>query len=182
MDLAEVSLAGYLDQCARAAGAARVRPIIPAGEAVTILRGILDAVSAMHEQHPSLIHRDINPNNILRMPSGSWVLADFSLAKFLQSTSFSTTFATTHQGWGTASYTAPEQWKDFSYADERADVFSLGVLTWELLSEAWPPFDRSHLALPEHIAQVVQKATERDREQRQKSVRTLREELEAAWH
>ena len=181
MDLADVSLAGHLDRCAKAAGTSRVRPAIPAGEAVRILRGILDAVSAMHEHRPSLIHRDINPNNVLRMPTGTWVLADFSLAKFLQSTSFSTTFATTHQGWGTAYYTAPEQWKDFSYSDERADVFSLGVLTWELLSEAWPPFDRAHLALPERIAQVVLKATERDREQRQKTVRALRQDLEAAW-
>ena len=181
MDRAEMSLSGYLDRCARAAGPSHVRPVIAASESTAILRAVFDAVSAMHEHRPSLIHRDINPNNVLRMPNGTWLLADFSLAKFLQATSFSTTFATTHQGWGTAYYTGSEQWRDFSYADERADVFGLGVLTWELLSEAWPPFDRPHLALPERVARVVLKATERDREQRQGSVRALREELEEAW-
>ena len=43
----------------------------------------MDAVEALHQNRPKLIHRDINPNNLLRLPDGRWVLADFGLAKFL---------------------------------------------------------------------------------------------------
>jgi serine/threonine-protein kinase len=177
MELAETSLAKFLDANTKAQGIHSVRPVLPKQEAMTLLNSVLAAVEAMHNQSPALIHRDINPNNILRLSDGRWVLADFSLAKFLRGVSFATTFATTHQGWGTATYTAPEQWKDFACADERADVFSLGVLIWELLTESWPPFDRAHLALSAQLSSVVLKATERDRASRYARVSELRAAL-----
>jgi serine/threonine protein kinase len=177
MELAETSLANYLDSSAKAHGARGTRPALPRREAMTILTSVLAAVEAMHSQNPGLIHRDINPNNILRLSEGRWVLADFSLAKFLRGVSFATTFATTNHRWGTATYTAPEQWEDFACADERADVFSLGVLIWELLTESWPPFDRAHLSLSPALAGVVLKATERERANRYASIKELREAL-----
>jgi serine/threonine protein kinase len=177
MELADTSLAKFLDASTRARGIPGVRPVLPKQEAMTLLSAVLAAVEAMHNQSPSLIHRDINPNNILRLSDGRWALADFSLAKFLRGASFDTTFATTHQGWGTPTYTAPEQWKDFACTDERADVFSLGVLIWELFTESWPPFDRTHLALSPGLSEVVLKATERDRAHRYARVSDLRAAL-----
>jgi serine/threonine protein kinase len=180
MDLADCSLSAYLTTQGTGSPAKRTRPCIARQEAIDILTSIFQAVAAMHDHTPALVHRDINPNNVLRMKDGRWVLADFSLAKFLRPMSPATTFATTHLGWGTGYYTAPEQFQDFSIADERADVYSLGVLAWELLTSAWPPFDRTHLALTEPFEKMVLTATERDRDLRHPTVRSLLADLVAA--
>jgi serine/threonine protein kinase len=181
MDLAESSLSAYLEKRLGGSPGSSRRPTLPEDEATVILKSVIGAVQTLHENNPSVIHRDLNPNNILLMPDGCWVLADFSLAKFLQTAVVTTTFATaSHQGWGTDTYTAPEQWQDFKWTDHRADVYSLGVLIWELLSPSWPPFDRSCLMLPEQIATIVLKATDRSREIRQSSTRHLLEDLSHA--
>jgi serine/threonine protein kinase len=174
MDLAKSSLSVFLENRLGRRPAGDHRPVLPASEAIAILQAVLNAVRALHESKPALIHRDLNPNNILLMPDGQWVLADFSLAKFLPTAVVTTTFATgSHQGWGTDTYTAPEQWQDFKRTDQRADIYSLGVLIWELMSPSWPPFDRSSLLLPSPLEAIVLKATQRSRELRQSSVEQL---------
>jgi serine/threonine protein kinase len=181
MDLAEVSLSDYLQARLGGSPPGELRPVLPQEEAVNILGSVMNAVRTLHENRPPLIHRDLNPNNILRMPDGRWVLADFSLAKFLPTAVVTTTFATgSHQGWGTDTYTAPEQWQDFKRADQRADVYSLGVLVWEIVSPSWPPFDRSCLMLPATVENVVLRATDRDREKRHPSVADLWHDLKQA--
>lgn len=182
MDLAECTLTQYVQN--RLGGIVDVdgRPTLPIDEAIAILESVFLGVRTLHENRPSLIHRDINPNNILRMPDGRWTLADFSLAKFMSSAVVTTTFVTaSHKGWGTDSYTAPEQWQDFKRADQRADVYSLGVLVWELLASSWPPFDRSHLSLPAAIEHEVLRATDRNRDHRHSSVAELWIALESAF-
>jgi serine/threonine protein kinase len=178
MDIAESSLSGFLEKRLGGVPGKAKRPTLPQPEAVAILKSTIMAVRALHENKPPLIHRDLNPNNILRMADGRWVLADFSLAKFLPTAVVTTTFATaSHQGWGTDTYTAPEQWQDFKRTDQRADVYSLGVLIWEMLSPSWPPFDRSCLMLPKEIEAIVLSATQRSRELRQSSVEQLWDEF-----
>lgn len=181
MDLAESSLSEFLEKRLGGVPAGTNRPTLPQAETVAILKSVINAVQTLHENKPPLIHRDLNPNNILRMSDGRWVLADFSLAKFLPTAVVTTTFATaSHQGWGTDTYTAPEQWQDFKRTDQRADVYSLGVLIWEMLSPSWPPFDRSCLMLPKAIEAVVLKATERSRDLRHPSVQQLWDDFHKA--
>lgn len=178
MDLATHSLTGYLEE-ARHRQSERKRPILQFTESETIILAAMDAVEALHQNRPKLIHRDINPNNLLRLPDGRWVLADFGLAKFLSTAPVSTSFqTTTHRGWGTMWYTAPEQYDDFMNSTERTDVYSLGMLIWELFTTTGPP--PGELGLPNKLAELYRKATARDPNQRHRSIDELRREFSKA--
>lgn len=181
MELATISLRSHIDVRTKGLGEQFDRPRLPLSEAVFILRSVFAAVSGFHEGDPVLIHRDINPNNVLLLPDGRWVLSDFSLGKFFQPPPLASTFVTeTLQGWGTEPYAAPEQWRDFKRVDQRADIYALGVLVWDLLSPAWPPFDRSELQMPEAMRLVVLKATSRKREERHNTVKEFVHDFEDA--
>ena len=82
---------------------------------------------ALHEAHShQLIHRDIKPSNILVTPEGSAKLLDFGLARTARAD-------LTEPGsvLGTLGYMAPEQARDATTVDERADIYSLGAtLFW----------------------------------------------------
>lgn len=178
MDLAQCSLTSHLETVRRCQ-IQRSRPLLPFQEAEIILHSVMDAVEALHNNSPKLIHRDLNPNNILHLPDGRWVLADFGLAKFISTAPVSTSFQTkTHRGWGTMWYTAPEQYDDFMNSTERTDVYSLGMLIWELFTPSGPP--PSHEGLPEKLSQLYLKATARDPNQRHRTVQELRREFVAA--
>lgn len=164
MDLAECSLTEYANS-----HATNSKPLLSNDESVVIMRAMIEAVRALHGQRPTVIHRDLNPNNILRLPDGRWVLADFGLAKFIGTAAFTTSFATrTQAGVGTGYYGAPEQYRDFKRTDERTDVYALGVLLWELFTTGWPPPERQGLSVP--FAEVFARATAREPDGRYASV------------
>src|SRR4051812_24971585 len=151
MDLAECSLSSFMQQAQLSDQT--TRPCIDSATASSILLAVAQAIEALHAA--KAIHRDVNPNNILLLSDGRWVLADFGLAKFMPAMATATTFVTaTHPGWGTAYFTAPEQYKDFKRTDERTDVYSLGMLMWELFSSAWPPPESHVPSLPEALAPI----------------------------
>lgn len=144
----------------------------------TMVTSMLDAVEALHTRRPAVIHRDINPNNVLRLDNGAWVLADFGLAKFVSTAPISTSFLTTTQrGWGTMWYTAPEQYRNFQAVGIETDIYSLGILIWEAFTESHPPPDRDHLGLPEILRKVVIKAIDRDPDRRHLRVSELRDDF-----
>jgi serine/threonine-protein kinase len=175
MDLATHSLTGYLEEV-RHGQSERKRPILHFTESESIIKAAMESVEALHQNRPKLIHRDINPNNLLRLPDGHWVLADFGLAKFLSTAPVSTSFRTkTHRGWGTMWYTAPEQYDDFMNATERSDIYSLGILIWELFTTTGPP--PTDQGLSERLARLYRKATARDPNQRHRSVDELRSDF-----
>jgi tRNA A-37 threonylcarbamoyl transferase component Bud32 len=176
MDLADCSLPQYVQALAQREGRT-LRPLLTAREAGAILSDVMLGVSALHEHNPPIIHRDINPNNILRMPDGRWVIADFTLSKFLLGTASTYVTATTTRGWGTMFYAAPEQWRDFKAVDHRCDIYALGAVIWDLFTSGLPPRHDADLQLSTSIEAIVQKAMAREPSDRHTDVRQLRQEL-----
>jgi serine/threonine protein kinase len=98
-------------------------------QALLVVGQICDALHAAH-QH-GVIHRDIKPENILITKEGYVKLADFGLARPL-SQKDTVALTGTNEVMGTADYMAPEQRE--GQADERADIFALGVMLYEMLT------------------------------------------------
>jgi serine/threonine-protein kinase len=116
---------------------------IPRDEALTIARQIAEALEASHEQ--GIVHRDLKPANIKLRPDGVVKILDFGLAKLTDSAVVNIAGATlsptitspvmTGVGviLGTAAYMAPEQAAGKLF-DKRADIWSFGVVLWEMLT------------------------------------------------
>src|SRR4051794_17569082 len=111
----------------------RQRGRLSPGESLAIMDHVLAALGAAHAA--GLVHRDVKPENVLVTPDGRVKVADFGLARAVAGTTL-----TTDDGpmLGTAAYVAPEQMRDGT-SDARSDVYSAGVLLFELLTGT-PPF------------------------------------------
>lgn len=180
MDLAECTLNEYIAaKVVSQDGESRCN--LPFAEAAEIFRAVLDAAIALHSYEPAIAHRDINPTNILRLQTGAWVLADFSLAKFMTPIGVTSTFATqTKASWGTGLYAAPEQYRDFKTSDSRSDIYALGILMWDLFSQGWPPFERDHPQLPPPLVPIFRRCTERTPGARYETVAQMKLDFDAA--
>lgn len=106
---------------------------MPWGEMVRILLDVLDGLSYAHQE--GMIHRDIKPANILLTRRGQAVLADFGIAQIVGGTRHTVSGALL----GTLNYMAPEQGLQ-GVSDVRSDLYSLGVVLYEMLTRR-PPFD-----------------------------------------
>ncbi len=100
----------------------------------TVARQIGEALAAAHDR--GVLHRDIKPQNIMLTPSGRVVVLDFGLASFTQNEELSR-LTLTGQVVGTPSYMSPEQ-LSAGDLDHRSDIFSFGVLLYELLTSRCP--------------------------------------------
>jgi len=100
---------------------------------VRIVHQVASGLAAVHRA--GLVHRDIKPDNIMVLKETTVKLSDFGVAKFPDS-------AVTQAGelWGTLSYMSPEQVQGKLNVDAQSDIFSLGVVLFELLS-CRRPFD-----------------------------------------
>ncbi|MDA1080495.1 MAG: serine/threonine-protein kinase [Gemmatimonadetes bacterium] len=113
---------------------------IPSAEALRILREVCDALGMAHER--GIIHRDVKPENVLlEARTGRALLADFGIAREDASTSALTG---TGVALGTPHYMSPEQVAPGSPVDHRADIYSVGVLGYRLLSGRLP-FDSTNV-------------------------------------
>ncbi len=98
------------------------------GDAAAITFQVADALSVAHAR--GLVHRDVKPGNVLVQPDGQVKVTDFGIAKAADSQGEELT--RTGMVVGTARYLAPEQ-VDGSEVDERVDIYSLGLVLYEML-------------------------------------------------
>ena len=103
---------------------------MPPGRVLEVARGICSALSHAHSL--SVVHRDIKPQNILLSDDGSVKVTDFGIARAMEASTMSRTGVM-----GTPFYMSPEQWAG-GRVDGRADVYSLGILLYELLTGSVP--------------------------------------------
>jgi serine/threonine-protein kinase len=114
---------------------------LPIEEAVRIAREIASALAAAHER--GVVHRDIKPDNVMLTPEGDVKVLDFGLAVHERSISAQeeqeTESLVTHEGsvLGTPAYMSPEQARGHA-VDHRSDLFSLGVVLYEMLAGMRP--------------------------------------------
>jgi TolB-like protein len=170
-------------------------PAVPIADAVRILHDVLEALAHAH-QH-GVVHRDIKPGNIL-LAAHHAVVTDFGIAKALSVSASSGPLTATGIAVGTPAYMAPEQAAGDPAADHRADIYSFGVVAYELLTGC-PPFGRPvgqavlaadvakqpkpgtnrRRALPPELAAIVMRCLEKDPAQRPQSADEILRELDA---
>ena len=186
---------GYVDG-ESVAGRIRRRGKLPVDEARRIMGEAADALSAAHAL--SIIHRDIKPDNILLEGSrGRVMVTDFGIAKALSSTS-GATLTGAGVAIGTPAFMCPEQAAGEREIDGRSDVYSLGVVAFQMLTGELPftaptvagilmkqitepaPDIRTRRAdVPEDLALAVSRCLEKDPENRWPSADALRRALES---
>ena len=104
---------------------------------------MLDAVGYVHEQ--GLIHRDIKPSNFMIFGKGVVKLLDFGIAKNTDQRSADYTQTGTTQSMGTPMYMSPEQIKSTKEVTAQSDIYSLGVVLWQMVTGK-KPYDTTTLS------------------------------------
>ena len=151
-------------------------------EALAIVGQICDALQYAHDN--GVIHRDIKPENILLDRRGQVKIADFGLAKLLGNEA-EASLTHTHQVMGTLRYMAPEQMEGTHHVDHRADIYSLGVLFYELLTGELPigrfapPSKKVHIDV--RLDEVVLRALEKEPDLRYQQVSEVKTGVEAIY-
>jgi predicted Ser/Thr protein kinase len=150
-------------------------------EALAIVPQICEALQYAHDR--GIVHRDIKPENILLNKQGQVKIADFGLAKLMGRGAGGTP---AHGGaekvMGTPQYMAPEQMQRPAEVDHRADIYSLGVVFYQLLTGELPvgrfAAPSKKVQVDVRLDEVVLKALEREPEKRYQQVSEVKTEVE----
>jgi predicted Ser/Thr protein kinase len=165
---------------------ANLRHVIETGavkpeEALAIVPQICEALQFAHDE--GIVHRDIKPENILVDKQGRVKIADFGLAKLLGKAPAEIPLTGTQQVMGTPHYMAPEQMQGAGAVDHRADIYSLGVVFYELLTGELPigRFAPPSKKVQVHVRldEVVLRALENEPNRRYQRVSEIKTDLEA---
>jgi serine/threonine-protein kinase len=108
---------------------------LPVEEAATLVGQVLSALHHAHQR--GVVHRDLKPENVLLSGMGAVKVADFGLAAMMGRTG-DDRITQSSVAMGTMSYMAPEQRRDAHGVDQRADLYSAGVVLYELLTGEVP--------------------------------------------
>jgi serine/threonine-protein kinase len=108
---------------------------LPVGEAIRLLVEIVDALAYAHEH--GVVHRDIKPDNVM-LTGRHALVTDFGVAKAVSEATGSDGITSMGVALGTPAYMAPEQAVADPHIDQRADIYALGVLGYELLTGTTP--------------------------------------------
>jgi len=180
----------------------------PAGEIPEIAIQITSALNAAHEA--GIVHRDIKPENVMVRPDGLVKVLDFGLAKLIERRSFETVTnandasEATTEVWGgkagavmgTVNYMSPEQARGLA-VDARTDIFSLGVMLYEMaaghspfaratvadsiasiLEKEPPPLAQFTSEAPEMLERIIRKALSKNRKERYQTTGELLTDLD----
>ena len=179
------------------------RGALPLDNAIAVGTEIAEALAAAHAK--GIVHRDLKPANISLTPDGHAKVLDFGLAKGPAAKETASqpglsTITVPGQAMGTPGYSSPEQLVG-APADPRDDIYSLGVVLYELLAgrrpfegtdslelamatmtKTPPPVHHVNPTVPEAISAIVSRAMARDRDDRYQSADQLRTELRRLTH
>jgi predicted Ser/Thr protein kinase len=148
-------------------------------QALQIVPQICEALQFAHEE--GIVHRDIKPENILLDRKGRVKIADFGLAKLL-GRSADSHLTGPYQVMGTMHYMAPEQVDNPLQVDHRADIYSLGVVFYEMLTGKLPlgrfAAPSQSVKLDVRLDDVVLKALEREPERRYQHASDVKTQIE----
>ena len=174
---------------------------LPLADLLNLAAQMADALSAAHDR--GIYHRDIKPANIMVTPEGRVKILDFGLAKLREedqsekNTTATAAAPATGEGRivGTAAYMSPEQAQGGAI-DHRSDIFSLGIVLYEMATGMRPFVGDSSVAVlasivrdspklasevnagvPVELARVIRRCLQKDREQRYQSAKDLRNDL-----
>lgn len=149
-------------------------------EALRIVPELCEALQYAHEE--GVVHRDIKPENILLDRRGRIKIADFGLAKLLKGKEQDQNLTHTHQVMGTMNYMAPEQMTTGKEVDHRADIYSLGVIFYELLTgelpKGWFAPPSKKVAVDVRIDDVVLRALESEPSKRYQHASDVKSDVE----
>ncbi len=162
-----------------------LRRVMLAGElkpsqAIAIVPQICEALQYAHTK--GIVHRDIKPENILLDKDGNVKIADFGLAKLLDRPANVYTLTRAGQRMGTPHYMAPEQIEHPDQVDHRADIYSLGVVFYEMLTGELPlgrfPRPSKKVEVDVRLDEVVLRTLEKEPDRRYQHASEVKTEVE----
>ncbi|MHC4508328.1 MAG: serine/threonine-protein kinase [Planctomycetota bacterium] len=149
-------------------------------DALSVVPQICEALQYAHEE--GIVHRDIKPENIMLTKKGQIKITDFGLAKLLDQPASAHTLTKAGQRMGTPHYMAPEQIEHPHLVDHRADIYSLGVVFYEMLTRELPlgrfPLPSKKVHIDVRLDEVVLKTLEKEPERRYQHASELKTDVE----
>ncbi len=150
-------------------------------EALAIVPQLCEALQFAHDE--GVVHRDIKPENILVDKRGRVKIADFGLAKLVGRPPAETVLTEVEQIMGTLHYMAPEQMETPREIDHRADIYSLGVVFYEMLTGQLPlgrfPPPSTKVEVDVRLDEVVLRLLERDPSRRYQHASDVKTDVES---
>lgn len=151
-------------------------------QALAVVPGVCDALQSAHEL--GVLHRDIKPENILLDRNGKVKIVDFGIARMVGDPASDFTLTEAGAVLGSRNYMAPEQLEQLNEVDHRADIYSLGVVFYEMLTgelpmgRFLPPSEKSPTT--EQIDAIVMRTLEKELDRRFQSAGAVKTSIESA--